>query len=44
MKCHKAFRHHHFHCLGKKEKLCIAGIIAISFMRGMCIGLYLSRK
>lgn len=38
------FRHHHMHCLNKSEKMCIAAIIGYSFMKGICIGMYLGRK
>ena len=38
------FRHHHMKCLNKAEKVCLAGIITLSFMKGICIGMYLGRK
>lgn len=40
----KFMKHHYLKCLSKKEKMCIASIIACSFMRGMCIGIYLNEK
>jgi len=41
---HKFIKHHRFNCLSTKEKMCIAGIITVSFMRGICVGMYLSEK
>lgn len=37
-------RHHRMHCLNKQEKMCIATIIGCTFMRGICVGMYLSHK
>jgi len=38
------FKRHHMKCLNNCEKMCIAGIIGISFMRGIMVGMYLGRK
>lgn len=38
------FRHHHVHCLNNYEKMCIAAMIGWGFMKGVCVGMYLSRK
>lgn len=41
---HKFIKHHMFNCLGTKEKMCLASVITVTFMRGICIGMYLSEK
>lgn len=38
------FKRHHMKCLNNSEKMCIAGIISISFIRGIIVGMYLGRK
>lgn len=38
------FKHHHMNCLNNCEKMCIAGIIGFSFMKGIMVGMYLGRK
>ena len=38
------FKRHNVNCLNKCEKVCIAGIIGLSFMKGIMIGIYLGRK
>lgn len=41
---HKYIKHHYINCLNKEEKMCVAAIIGCSFMRGMCIGMFLNEK
>lgn len=44
MHSNKIFKHHMLNCLSTSEKMCIMSMIGCSFMRGMFIGLYLSKK
>ncbi|GAA0743788.1 hypothetical protein [Clostridium oceanicum] len=43
-KYNKMIKHHHFHCLSKKEKMCLASMIGINFMKGIFIGMYINEK
>jgi predicted Kef-type K+ transport protein len=40
----KVFKHHYVSCLSTHEKMCIAALIGWSFMKGVCVGMYLARK
>ncbi|WP_164995938.1 hypothetical protein [Clostridium niameyense] len=37
-------RPHYINCLDKKEKMVLASIIGVSFMRGICVGMYINDK
>lgn len=38
------FKHHYVKCLNTQEKLFIAALISWGFMKGVCVGMYLSKK
>lgn len=43
-KNNRMIKRHRFGCLSNKEKMCIAGIIVMSYMRGILLGMYLNEK
>ncbi|WP_279222045.1 hypothetical protein [Clostridium rectalis] len=44
MKCMKKLYKTNFRGLNRKDKICISGLIVLTFIRGICIGMYLNEK
>ncbi|MBC2396629.1 hypothetical protein BD780_002262 [Clostridium tetanomorphum] len=40
----KMIKRHRFRCLSNGEKMCIAGMIVMSYMKGILLGMYLNEK
>ncbi|WP_156939874.1 hypothetical protein [Clostridium lundense] len=43
-KTNRIIRRHRFSCLSNSEKMCIAGMIVMSYAKGILLGMYLNEK